>query len=160
VQDLYDDPRNNVALRSGDALIAERDRRIFTALGSVGRQATVQFPSRELSAARAMGSVGGLLDATADPTGVFVFRREPPEIAAKVVPSRTGSGSVGAGAGRIAYLIDLTRPGGMYLAREFMMRDGDTLYVTSAPFTAWMKVLQSVAPFVTFGGSVRALTTY
>ena len=155
VQDLYDDPRNNVAMRAGDALIAERDRRIFTALGSVGRQATVQFPSRELSAARAMGTVGGLIDATADPTGGFVFRQELPEIAAKVVP-----GSAGRGAGRIVYLIDLTRPGGMFLAREFMMRDGDTLYVTSAPFTAWMKILQSVASVVTFGGSARALTAY
>jgi len=82
---------------------------------------------------------------------------ELPEVAAKVVPGRSGAGVE---TGRIVYLIDLTRPGGMFLAREFMMRDGDTLYVTSAPFTAWMKVLQSVAPFVTFGGSVRALTTY
>lgn len=155
VQDLYDDPRNDVALRAGDALIAERDRRIFTALGAVGRQATVPFPSREVSAARAMGTVGGLLDASADPTGVFVFRQELPEIATRVVP-----GASGAGTGRIIYLIDLTRPGGMFLAREFLMRDGDTLYVTSAPFTAWMKVLQSLAPFVTFGGSARALTTY
>jgi polysaccharide export outer membrane protein len=155
IQDLYDDPRNDVALRAGDALIAERDRRIFTALGSVGRQATVPFPSRELSVARAMGAVGGLLDATADPTGVFVFRQEQPEIAANVMP-----GTVGKGAGRIVYLIDLTRPGGMFLAREFTMRDGDTLYVTSAPFTSWMKVLQSVSSLVTFGGSARALTAY
>jgi len=157
VQDLYDDPRNDVALRAGDALIAERDRRIFTALGSVGRPATVPFPTRELSVARAMGTVGGLLDATADPTGVFVFRHEPEAVAARVLPAGTAAGG---GDRRMVYLIDLTRPGGMFLAREFMMRDGDTLYVTSAPFTKWMKVLQSVAPFITFGGSVKALTMY
>ena len=59
-----------------------------------------------------------------------------------------------------AYLLDLTKPGGMFLAREFIMRDGDTLYVTSAPFTKWMKVLQSIAPLVSFTGSARVLTTY
>ena len=155
VQDLYDDPANDVALRAGDALIAERDRRIFTALGAVGRPSTVQFPVRDLSVERAMGAVGGLIDATADPTGVFIFRNEPTAIAAKVLP-----GAVATGSRRIVYLLDLTRPGGLFLAREFIMRDGDTLYVTSAPFTKWMKVLQSVAPLVTFAGSTRALTMY
>jgi len=155
VQDLYDNPRNNVALRSGDAIIAERDRRIFTALGAVGRPATVPFPSRELSVERAMGVVGGLVDDKADPTGVFVFRAELPEIAHKVLPGQP----VGE-AWRIAYLLDLTRPGGMFLIREFMLRDGDTLYVTSAPFTSWMKILQSIAPLVTFAGSARTLTGF
>ncbi len=146
VQDLYDEAANDVALRDGDALIAERDRRIFTALGAVGSPATVPFPVRELSVERAMGAVGGLVDATADPTGVFVFRDEGSDLASS--PSR-----------RVVYLIDLTEPGGMFLAREFIMRDGDTLYVTSAPFTRWMKILQSIAPLVTFAGSAKSLAT-
>jgi len=154
VQDLYDDPANNVALQTGDALIAERDRRIFTALGAVGRPSVVPFPVRDLSAERAMGAVGGLIDATADPTGVFVFRNEQAAIAAKILPGGSGTGE----SNRVVYLLDLTKPGGLFLAREFIMRDGDTLYVTSAPFTKWMKVLQSIAPLVTFTGSARALT--
>jgi polysaccharide export outer membrane protein len=156
VQDLYDNPANDVALHTGDALIAERDRRIFTALGAVGRPSVVPFPVRDLSAERAMGAVGGLIDATADPTGVFIFRTESAAIAAKVLPGRAAGGA----AHRVVYLLDLTKPGGLFLAREFIMRDGDTLYVTSAPFTNWMKVLQSVAPLVTFTGSARALTTF
>ncbi|MCH8951275.1 MAG: polysaccharide biosynthesis/export family protein [Proteobacteria bacterium] len=155
VQDLYDDPANDVALRAGDALIAERDRRIFTALGAVGRPSMVPFPVRDLSAEQAIGAVGGLIDAAADPTGVFIFRTERGAIAAKVVPGRAVDGPR-----RIVYLLDLTQPGGMFLAREFIMRDGDTLYVTSAPFTTWMKILQSVAPLVTFSGSARTLTAF
>jgi polysaccharide export outer membrane protein len=137
-------------------VIAERDRRLFTALGAVGRQATVQFPVRDLTVERAMGAVGGLVDAAADPTGVFVFRAERPEIAARVIPGAAG----GAGARRVGYLIDLTQPGGMFLAHEFLMRDGDTLYVTSAPFTRWMKLLQSIAPLVNFTSSVKTLSTF
>ena len=160
VQDLYDDPANNVALRAGDALIAERDRRIFTALGAVGRPSMVPFPVRDLSAERAMGAVGGLIDAAADPTGVFIFRNESAEIAARILPGAASQTGTGAGPHRIVYLLDLTRPGGMFLAREFIMRDGDTLYVTSAPFTRWMKILQSIAPMVTFTGSARTLTAF
>lgn len=156
VQDLYDDPRNDVALRAGDAIIAERDRRLFTALGAVGRQATVPFPVRDLTVERAMGTVGGLVDGAADPTGVFVFRTERPEIAARVLAGSL----VGTEGRRMVYLIDLTQPGGMFLAREFVMRDGDTLYVTAAPFTRWMKLLQSVAPLVNFSGSVKTLGTF
>jgi polysaccharide export outer membrane protein len=159
VQDLYDNPVNDVALRSGDALIAERDRRIFTALGAVGRPSMVPFPVRDLSAERAMGAVGGLLDASADPTGVFVFRNEHAGIAAKLL-SGAASQSGTRNPRRVVYLLDLTKPGGLFLAREFIMRDGDTLYVTSAPFTKWMKILQSVAPLVTFSGSARTLGTF
>ncbi len=155
VQDLYDVPANNVALRDGDSLIAERDRRIFTALGAVGRPATVPFPVRELSVERALGTVGGLIDGAADPTGVFIFRKEPAVIARKVL-----TGDAATKPRRMVYLIDLTEPGGLFLAREFIMRDGDTLYVTTAPFTRWMKILQSVAPLVTFTGSVKSLATY
>ena len=86
VQDLYDDPANDVALHVGDVLIAERDRRVFTALGAVGRPSTVPFPLRDLSAERALGVVGGLIDVMADPTGVFIFRYEPAAITANILP--------------------------------------------------------------------------
>jgi polysaccharide export outer membrane protein len=115
----------------------------------------VPFPVRDLSAERAMGVVGGLVDAAADPTGVFIFRNEPAAIAARILPDQVVEGQR-----RVVYLLDLTQPGGMFLAREFIMRDGDTLYVTSAPFTRWMKVLQSVAPLVTFSGSARTLGAF
>jgi polysaccharide export outer membrane protein len=48
----------------------------------------------------------------------------------------------------------------MFIARDFMMRDRDTLYVTTAPFMQWMKIMQSVAPVVTFRGSARALGAF
>ncbi|MEM7526453.1 MAG: polysaccharide biosynthesis/export family protein [Pseudomonadota bacterium] len=153
LQDLYDEPQMNVALRPGDAVIAERDRRIFTALGAVGRPATVPFPVRELSVTRALGQVAGLIDATADPTGIFLFRAEPQEVARLVLQDQTVIGSR-----RIVYVIDLTKPGGMFLAREFIMRDDDTLYVTTAPFVQFQKVLQSIAPVLGLAGTTRSLS--
>lgn len=152
LQDLYDDPRNNIPLRAGDAVIAERDRRIFTALGALRGPSTQNFPTRELSVARALGTVGGLIDQTADPTGVFLFREEPVEIAQRLFPEKQITEPV-----EVAYLIDLTEPAGMFHARDFMMRDRDTLYVTNAPFTKWQKILQGITPVVGFASSVNTL---
>ncbi|MEO0819888.1 MAG: polysaccharide biosynthesis/export family protein [Pseudomonadota bacterium] len=153
LQDLYDEPEMNVALRSGDAVIAERDRRIFTALGAVGRSATVPFPVRELSVVRALGQVSGLIDSQADPTGVFLFRTEPEAVARRLLP-----GTAVEGPRRVVYVLDLTKPAGMFLGREFIMRDDDTLYVTTAPFVQWQKVLQSIAPVLGLAGTTRSLS--
>jgi polysaccharide export outer membrane protein len=153
LQDLYDDPRNDVHLRSGDRIIAERDRRIFTALGAVTGPTSIQFPTRDVSVISALGSVGGLRELTADPTGVFLFREEPVEIAQRLFPGEDVSEPQ-----RVAYIIDLTQPAGLFLARDFMMRDGDTIYVTTAPFVRWLKILSAISPLINTAGSARALS--
>lgn len=153
LQDLYDEPDNNIALKTGDAVIAERDRRIFTALGAVNGPSTQPFPTRDLSVVRALGVVGGLSDQTADPTGVFIFREEPPEIARRLFPGREVTGST-----KVAYIIDLTEPSGLFLARDFLMRDNDTLYVTTAPFVKFLKILQALSPVINFAGAARNLS--
>ena len=153
LQDLYDDPRNDVHLRAGDAIIAERDRRIFTALGAVSGPTTVQFPTRDVSVISALGSVGGLRELTADATGVFLFREEPVEIAQRLFPDEQVVEPQ-----RVAYIVDLTQPAGMFLARDFMMRDGDTIYVTTAPFVRWLKILSAITPLINTAGSARSLS--
>ncbi|MEL6476173.1 MAG: polysaccharide biosynthesis/export family protein [Pseudomonadota bacterium] len=153
LQDLYDDPLNNIPVRSGDAVIAERDRRIFTALGAVAGPQTVPFPTRDVSVIRALGIVGGLIDSRADPTGIFVFREEPAEIANRLLPGSTATEPQ-----KVAYIFDLTQPGAMFLAGDFMMRDNDTLYVTTAPFVRWLKILQAISPIISFAGNARSLS--
>ncbi|MEM7507449.1 MAG: polysaccharide biosynthesis/export family protein [Pseudomonadota bacterium] len=153
LQDLYDDPGNDIPIRSGDAVIAERDRRIFTALGAVAGPQTVPFPTRDVSVVRALGIVGGLLDNRADPTGVFIFREEPPEIANRLMPGADLTGPA-----KVAYIFDLTQPGAVFLARDFMMRSDDTLYVTTAPFVRWLKILQAISPLISFAGTARSLS--
>jgi polysaccharide export outer membrane protein len=83
--------------------------------------------------------VGGLNTSTADPTGVFVFRNEPAEIANAVL-GRTDL----VGDQRMVYVLDLTQPTGMFEARDFLIRDGDTVYVTEAPFVQWNKTLSAI----------------
>ena len=150
-QDLYSDPHLDIALRGGDQILVEEDTRSFTALGATGGQAQVPFESQNLSALEGIAQVGGLNPGTADPTGVFVFRNEPAAIANEVL-GRTDL----QGAQRLVYILDLTQPNGMFMARDFVIRDRDTLYVTEAPFTQWAKVISAITGTASSVGSVSS----
>lgn len=153
LQDLYDNPALNIALRPGDTVLLERDRRAFTAMGAFGQQTRVPFPTRNISALDAISTVGGLIDGLADPTGVFVFRQEPADVASLVLndPSIVEPK-------RIAYILDMSRPDSMFIGSDFQMRDGDALYVTNAPWSEFRKVLSAISPAVSFAGSVSSLS--
>jgi polysaccharide export outer membrane protein len=137
--DLYSNPDLDIALRPGDIITVERDARAFTALGATGSQSRVPFETETLSAIEAIAIVGGLNTSTADPTGVFVFRNEPAEIANAVLGRKDLQGDQ-----RMIYVLDLTQPTGMFEARDFLVRDGDTVYVTEAPFVQWQKTLTAI----------------
>ena len=152
LQDLYDNPALDIALRPGDRIVVERDRRSFVALGATGSQSRIPFETQTLSAIEAIAQVGGLNTAVADPTGVFVFRNEPQEIANTVL-GRTDL----VGDQRFIYVLDLTAPTGMFEARDFVIRDGDTVYVTEAPFVQWTKTLAAFNGTATAANSVSGL---
>jgi polysaccharide export outer membrane protein len=139
LEDLYANPALDIALRPGDKITIERDTRAFTALGATGSQSRVPFETQTLSAIEAIATVGGLSTGTADPTGVFVFRNEPAELANAVLGRNDLTGDQ-----RFVYVLDLTQPTGMFEARDFLIRDGDTVYVTEAPFVQWNKTLSAI----------------
>ncbi|WP_368500188.1 polysaccharide biosynthesis/export family protein [Paracoccus sp. 1_MG-2023] len=136
--DLYASPSNDIALRPGDLVVVEEDQRNFTALGALGGQTRVPLGNETINAVEAIAMVGGLNSGLADPTGVFVLRDEPESVASRVL------GKPVVGTQRFAYVLDLTRPNGLFLARDFLIRDGDTVYVTEAPYVQWQKTLSAV----------------
>ena len=100
---------------------------------------------------KAFATVGGLNSNLADPTGVFVLRNEPAPIANAVLGRNDLQG-----AQRMVYVLDLTQPTGMFEARDFLIRDGDTVYVTEAPFVQWQKIMNSILGTATDVGSAES----
>ena len=139
LNDLYENPNLDIALRAGDKIVVEKDSRKFIALGATGAQSTVPFESETMSALEAIATVGGLATMSADPTGVFILRDESEEIARAVLGKPDLIGDQ-----RVIYVLDLTEPTGLFEARDFQIRDGDTLYVTEAPFVQWQKTLGAI----------------
>jgi polysaccharide export outer membrane protein len=148
LQDLYDSQMADIALRAGDRIVVEEDRRSFTALGATGGQTQVPFSSKDLSVIEALAQVGGLNSQLADPKGIFVFREEPSYVANRVL-GRTDIVTPQ----RFAYVVDLTKPNGMFTARDFNIRDGDTIYITEAPFVGWEKILSATIGTINFAGA-------
>jgi len=147
-EDLYDHPGHDIALRGGDRIFVERSQRFFTAMGATGSQDRVLFESQSISAVEAIAQVGGLSSNVADPTGVFVFRNEPQAIARQLL----GRDDI-IGTQRIIYVLDLTKPNGIFMARDFAIRDEDTVYVTEAPFSQFSKTISAIT------GSLTAVNT-
>ncbi|KIT17970.1 polysaccharide biosynthesis/export family protein [Jannaschia aquimarina] len=149
LKDLFAHPQLDIALRDGDRIFVENDTRAFTVLGATGAQSRLEFQTETLSAIEALAQVGGLNASIANPTGVFVFRNEPEEIAETVL----GRDDL-TGAQRLVYVLDLTEPNGMFEARDFLIRDGDTVYVTEAPIVGFNRTVAAI--FGTLGSATSA----
>lgn len=146
--DVLEDSALNIALRPDDLVTLNPIRERFIVLGASGVQAEIPFPTRPLDLLSAIGAARGLRDTDADPEGVFVFRYEQPAFADSILPGDEPSG-LPTGPGRpIVYRLDLSQPEGLFIARNFEMRDGDAIFVTNAPLTELRKFLQLFFFFV------------
>ena len=152
LKDLYSNPSLDIALRPGDVILVEEDTRDYTVLGAAGGQTRVKFETPKLSAVEALAQVGGLSSAIANPKGIFIFRDDPVETANAVL-GRTDL----IGTQRMIYVIDLTKPSGVFIARDFMIRDGDTIYVTEAPFVRWQKTIAALTGSLNTANSLNSL---
>ena len=110
------------------------------------------FETQSVTGLEALATVGGLNPGRADPTGIFVFRNEPAHIANKVL----GRSDVGDNQ-RFIYVLDLTSPNGVFLARDFDIRDGDTVYVTEAPYNQFTKILSAIVGPASTAASLDSL---
>ena len=153
LDDLFEYPQLDIAMRGGDRIFVEADQRRFTVMGATGSQALVTFDQRELTAIEALAQVGGLDATRADPTGVFVFRDEPAEVARNVLGMPNLQGDQ-----RIVYVLDLTAPNGMFNARDFQIRDGDSIYVTEASAVTWNRQIATLTG--TLSATATAATAY
>ena len=132
-------------------ILVEEDQRSFTALGALGGQTKVPLGNEQINAIEAVAMVGGLATLLADPKGVFVMRTEPQSVARAVLGRNDIYGDQ-----RIAYVLNLAKPDGMFVARDFIIRDEDTVYVTEAPFVQWQKIMNSILGTATDVGSAES----
>ena len=77
-----------------------------------------------------------------------MFRNEAAKTANHVLGRSNLTGEV-----KIVYILDLTKPTGIFIARNFTIHDQDTVYVTEAAFTRWNILIAAVT------GSLDALNT-
>jgi len=137
---LLSDPRENVYVRPDDVITVIRQPQTFTAFGGgTERNASVPFDAAGISLEEAIAKAGGILDARADPTGIFLLRFEPAALVTELVPGRPlpSEGNLVP----VIYRLDLRNANSFFLARAFQVKDKDILYVANSPSTPVQKFL-------------------
>jgi polysaccharide export outer membrane protein len=99
----------------------------------------VPFDAAGISLEEAIAKAGGLLDARADPAGIFLLRFEPTILVSELVPGRSlpSEGNLVP----VIYRLNLRNANSFFLARAFQAKDKDILYIANSPIDPLQKFL-------------------
>jgi polysaccharide biosynthesis/export protein len=134
-------PSNNIFVQPGDRIYLYREPMKFLAFGATGQQGEFTFDAWRINLAQAVAKAGGLLDLQADPGSIFLYRREPREVAERLGVDCTNFSGVLI---PVIFNVSFQDPAGYFLATKLDMRPFDVLYVANAPQVDVTKVLAFV----------------
>jgi polysaccharide biosynthesis/export protein len=160
---LIYEPGNNVWAWPGDTIYLYKEPQTYLAFGASGQQGQFQFSSGAASSAwrmtlaEAVAAAGGLLDLQADPGSVFLYRREPRELAERlgVDCSKMDGPTV-----PIVYSVSFSDPAGYFLATRVQMHNKDVIFAANAQaveitkFATFLNTLISVPTNVGVLGTI------
>jgi polysaccharide export outer membrane protein len=158
---LLFEPGNNIWAWPGDTIYVYKEPQSYLAFGATGQQGQFQFSTGNQSSAWRMtlaegvAAAGGLLDLQADPGSVFLFRREPRELAEKLgIDCAKFDGPTVP----VVYSVSFADPAGYFLATKVQLHNKDVLFAANAQavdvtkFAAFLNALISVPANVTSVG--------
>jgi polysaccharide export outer membrane protein len=161
-ENLVMNQANNIYIQPGDRIYVYQEQQKFIAFGAtgaadvLGSQGEFNFDAWRINLAEAVAKVGGLQDARADPSAVFLYRREPREVAKLLGADVTRfPGDLVP----VIFTVSFRDPGGYFLATRLQMRNQDIIFVANAPeiqVTKFLAFVNNVA--VTSGAVTTAIT--
>jgi polysaccharide biosynthesis/export protein len=139
-------PEENIYVQPGDVITVVPEPQTFTAFGGTGQNSQISFNAMGITLEEAIAKAGGLLDSRADPAGVFLLRFEPTALVAQLAPSRDlpSQGDLVP----VIYQLNMRDANSFFLARSFVMRDKDIIYVSNSPTTPLQKFLSLIGTIV------------
>lgn len=160
LQQLVDDPSEDLPLEPGDSLFVLYEPRSFVVLGAALKVAQYDFSTRQVTLAEAVARAGGPSDSLADVGNLYLLRTEPAETVAALLqaastapgaqaprmaatPAGTTMAAV-AVAAPVAYHLDLRHGAGYFLAQSIQMRDKDVVLMTNADSVQLQKIFAVV----------------
>ncbi len=134
-ENLVMNPSNNIFVQPNDRIYVYREQQKFLAFGAVLASGTsagsreFNFDAWRINLAEAVGKAGGLNDTRADAGAVFLYRREPREVAKLLgVDMARFPGDLVP----IIFHVDFRDPSGYFLATRLQMRNQDVIFVANA----------------------------
>lgn len=147
-------PENNVYVRPGDRIYVYREQQKFMAFGASGQTGEFNFDAWRINLGEAVGKAGGLLDSQADPGAVFLYRREPRDVAAAlgIDVKRFNTDTI-----PVIFSINFRDPAGFFLATKVVMKNQDILFVSNAKSVEVTKFLTYLRVIMATGGDAVSL---
>jgi polysaccharide export outer membrane protein len=140
LQDVIDRPQAlNASVSAGDTILVSHQPQKFFAFGAVLRPGEQVFGKLTLNLADGLGLATGLDSSRSDAKGVYLFRREPLNLARLygVEPLAEDRDNV-----PIVYQFDLKAPQSFFAMGSFPVRPNDIVYVSTAPLADAAKFFQ------------------
>lgn len=157
LNDVLLNPANDIRVQRDDLIVITREPPRYTITGSVGRPGTFDLANSDYSMLEAVSAAGGPVDNRADPGGVFLFRYETHR-------RLTSLGKTGLDAYPMSdlgipavYRFDFGNPETQFLARSFLLADGDAIYVANAESIQFTKLLTLFDLSLTTGNRIQTL---
>jgi polysaccharide biosynthesis/export protein len=147
---LVYEPGNNIWAWPNDTIYLYMEPQTYLVFGASGAQGQFRFSASgsasawRMSLAEAIAAAGGIADAQGDPGSVFLYRREPRELAERlgVDCSKMPGEYV-----PIVYSVSFVDPAGYFLATQMQMRNKDVIFVansTSVDITKFANFLNTL----------------
>jgi polysaccharide biosynthesis/export protein len=124
-------PENNIYVQPGDRVYVYTEQQKFIAFGASGQQGVYTFDNWRINLAEAVAKAGGLIDNQADPSSVFLYRREPRKVAKELGVDLT-SFPPKQELIPIIFVTNFREPGGYFLGTKIQMRNQDVIFVANA----------------------------
>jgi polysaccharide export outer membrane protein len=138
---LIYEPQNNIWVHPGDTIYVFKEPQTFLAFGASGQQGQFPFDTWRVTLAEGVAKAGGLLDVQADPSALFVYRREPRALAEALgVDCTPFDGPLIP----IVYTVDFRDSAGYFLATRFQLRNKDVIFAGNAGAVETTKFLQFI----------------
>ncbi|MEL6477468.1 MAG: polysaccharide biosynthesis/export family protein [Pseudomonadota bacterium] len=154
--EILRDPVQNVRLAPGDLVAVTHEARSFIAAGANGRSGLFPFRPGHTTLAEGLAQAGGLRDDRADPSGIFVLRYEPRGF----VTALYGSAPVDGLEVPTVYRFDFRQPEQLFLARRFMLRDDDIVFISNARTVQIQKFLDLFRTTLSTGTQAASAGTF
>jgi polysaccharide export outer membrane protein len=144
---LVQDSDRNIYLLPNDTVYLLDEPKRFNLFGAVEFANEYDFDTTTLTLSEAVGKGGGLNDDKADPSEVYIYRREDKNYLKYLnLDVEEGSFDAFAEIVPVVYKVNLREAGGYFIAQQIPVRDNDVVYVSNAESTELQKFLSILNP--------------
>ncbi|MDI1472961.1 polysaccharide biosynthesis/export family protein [Thermodesulfovibrio sp. 1176] len=156
LDEIIKNPELNLNVAPKDIITVVYKNQSVTVLGATGKNEEIEFEAKGINLNQLLARAGGLNPNLANAKGVFVFRFEGKDTVEKLKLTKAVETQKGI---PVVYNVDLSKPESFFTTKNFMVKDGDIVYVATAPSVQYQHFLNLITNTISPIFMIDRLTT-